>query len=191
HRGAAPPPPSSGAWQNASQLERFRFSTSAFGLAPAPPSVQNSSLDVDPAQGGPGYDERTFDPRGIARYVTRATPGHEDPPQFLDDPVGFWFMVDHLPPLVDKYDRVLQVKVLHTTPAPGSLYNAPLHVAGSLHILDVTTGVDWSVDTLNWFPADYRVVEAALAAPCIGGAPALGSASVAVKAKLEPRSEYD
>jgi hypothetical protein len=92
---------------------------------------------------------------------------------------------------VEKYDRLLQVKVLHTTPAPGSLFNAKPHVAGTPHILDVTASADWSIDTLSWFEPDHRVVLAAEAAPCINGAPALGSASVKVKANLEPRSEYD
>ena len=116
---------------------------------------------------------------------------HEDPPQFLDDPIGFWFMVDHLEPLVEKFDRILQVKVLHTTPAPGSLHSALPHVSGSVHILDVTVSANWKVDTLSWFPADYRMVQAAEAAPCVGGAPALGSASVSVDANLQPRQEYD
>lgn len=186
--GAEPPPP--GSWTDGG-TDRFRFATAAFGLAPAPAPAQNASLDVDPAQGGPGFDERTFDPRGIARFVMRAAPGEEDAPHFLDDPAGFWFSADHLEKLVAKYDRTLQVKVLHTRPAPGALHQAPLHVAGGLHLLDVTQTVDWSIDTLSWFEADHRLVEAALDAPCIGKPPALGSSSVSVTADLQPRSEYD
>ncbi len=189
--GNEPPATSSGTWTDAAAAERFRFTTAAFGLASPPASAQTTSLDVDPAQGGPGYDERSFDPRGIARYLTNATPTHEDPPQFLDDPVGFWFMVDHLEKLVEKYDRILQVKVLHTTPPPGSLHAALPHVPGDVHILDVTVSANWTVDTLAWFQADLRLIQAAQAAPCIGGAPSLGSASVTVSANLEPRQEYD
>lgn len=191
HAGDEPGPTSAGTWKDASKADRLRFQTADFGLVTAPAPVQNTSLDVDPAQGGPGYDERTFDPRGVGRYVTAVQPQEESPPHFLDDHVGFWFMVDHLEPLVEKYDRLLQVKVLHTRPAAGTLYEAPLHIPGSVHILDVTVSVNWAVDTLSWFPADYRLVEAAKAAPCIGGAPALGSASVSVNANLEPSSEYD
>jgi hypothetical protein len=191
HPGEEPGDTASGTWKNAVKQDRFRFRTADFGLAAAPAPVQNTSLDVDPAQGGPGYDERTFDPRGVSRYVTQVQPTHESPPHFLDDHVGFWFMVDHLEPLIEKYDRLLQVKVLHTRPDAGSLHAAPVHVSGSLHILDVTVSATWSVDTLTWYPADFRFSQAALAAPCIGGAPALGSSSVSVKADLKPLSEYD
>ncbi|WP_140635948.1 OmpA family protein [Methylibium rhizosphaerae] len=191
HPGDEPPATSSGTWKDASKQDRFRFHTANFGLAVAPALAQNTSLDVDPAQGGPGYDERTFDPRGLSRYVTQVQPTHEDPPHFLDDHVGFWFMVDHLQPLVEKYDRILQVKVLHTRPDVGSLHASPLHIPGDVHILDVTVSVNWAVDTLAWFPADYRFIEASAAAPCINGAPAVGSSSVSVKADLEPLSEYD
>lgn len=190
HPGQDPSPPAADAWLDATP-EHFRFATAAFGLAAAPAPVQNTSLDQDPAQGGPGYDERSFDPRGLSRYLTRAFPGQQDPPHFLDDHAGFWFMVDHLEKLVEKYDRILQVKVLHTRPAPGALHAAPLHPPGSKHILDVTTSVAWSVDTLAWNEADFRLVEAAVAAPCIGKPPALGASSVSVSADLEPRSEYD
>ncbi len=191
HPGQDPPSTASGTWTDAAHVERFRFTTAAFGLASVPASAQTTSLDVDPAQGGPGYDERIFDPRGVSRYITRATPTHEDPPQFLDDPVGFWFMVDHLEPLVEKYQRILQVKVLHTTPPAGSLHSAAPHVPGAPHVLDVTNSTDWQVDTLSWFPADYRLVQAAEAAPCVAAPPALGSSSVSVNANLEPDQEYD
>lgn len=190
HEGDEPAPPTPGGWHDGTP-ERFRFATAAFGLSAAPAPAQSTSLDQDPAQGGPGYDERSFDPRGLSRYLTRAYPGEEDPPHFLDDHVGFWFMADHLEKLVEKYDRILQVKVLHTRPAPGSLHTAPPHRPGSKHLLDVTTAVRWSVDTLAWNAADLRLVQAAEAAPCIGKPPALGSSSVSVSADLAPRSEYD
>lgn len=193
HPGDEPSPPTTGGWQDASKADRFRFQTAAFGLAATPAPVEDTSLDVDPAQGGPGYDERSFDPRGMSRYVTKAQPTHEDPPHFLDDHIGFWFMVDHLLPLVDKYDRILQVKVLHTRPDAGSMFEAPLHIPGNKHLLDVTIEDQtvWTIDTSTWFDADHRFVEAAAAAPCIGGKPAMGSSSVSVKADLQPLSEYD
>lgn len=188
--GEEPGPTATGSWINASRPERMRFQTAPFGLATAPAPVQSSSLDVDPAQGGPGYDERTFDPRGIGRYVTQVQPQAESAPHFLDDHVGFWFMVDHLEPLVSKYDRLLQVKVLHTRPAAGSLSPTDVHTPGAVHVLDVTLSVAWRVDTLSWFPADYRLVEATRN-NCVGGAPALGSAAVSVLADLQPATEYD
>lgn len=191
--GDDPGPVDSNEWKDASKTEHFTFSTAAFQLAAAPALPKDTSLDVDPAQGGPGYDERGFDPRGIARYLTHATPTHEDPPHFLDDDVGFWFMVDHLQPLVEKYDRDLQVKVLHTRPAAGSLADPALqfHVPGDIHVLDVTESAEWRIDTSSWFVADFELVQATEKAPCIGGTPALGSSQVKVKANLLPNSEYD
>jgi hypothetical protein len=189
--GDEPAPPSSSSWQDASKIDRFTFRTAAFGTAPAPLPAQTNSLETDPAQGGPGYDERVFDPRGLARYITRMTPGHEDAPHFLDDEIGVWFMVNHLEPLVEKYDRILQVKVLRTDPAPGELHAAPPHLPGMKHFLDVTIATAWQEDTLTWFAADHRFVEAAQAAPCIGGAPPMGSSSVRVTADLRPLAEYD
>jgi len=191
NQGDQPPSTGSGTWTDATAAEHFRFATAAYGLAATPAPAESTSLDQDPAQGGPGYDERTFDPRGIARYLTRATPTHEDPPQFLDDPVGFWFSVDHLEPLVEKYDRILQAKVLHTTPSVGSLHAVPAPESGSKHPLDVTKSTTWKVETTSWFAADRRLVEATEAAPCLGQPPALGSSSVSVEADLEPRQEYD
>ena len=190
HPGDEPAPPDPGNWTDGTE-ERFRFETADFGLAPPPAPVQNTSLDADPAQGGPGYDERTFDPRGIARYLTAVTPTQLDAPHFLDDAIGFWFMVDHLEKLVEKYDRIVQVKVLRTRPPAGSLFNAPAHVSGSKHILDVTTAAVWQVTTDAWTQADFRFIQAAATAPCIGQAPSVGSSTVSVTADLVPRSEYD
>jgi hypothetical protein len=58
-------------------------------------------------------------------------------------------------------------------------------------VLDVTQTVTWKVDSASWFEADHRLVQAVEAAPCLGGAPALGSSNVSVTADLKPRSEYD
>jgi hypothetical protein len=188
--GDEPDPPDPADWTDGPE-ERFRFATADFGIQPDPAPVENTSLDVDPAQGGPGYDERTFDPRGIARYLTGVTPTQLDAPHFLDDAIGFWFMVDHLEKLIEKYDRILQVKVLRTRPPAGSLHSAPPHIPGSKHVLDVTTSTAWHVTTDAWFDADFRYIQAAVDAPCIGQAPSVGSSAVSVIADLVPRSEYD
>jgi hypothetical protein len=194
-RPAAPgdeaPPPAADAWIDAPELDRYTFRTAAFGtVAPPAPAAENG-LETDPAQGGPGYDERVFDPRGVARFVTRAAPNHEDPPHFLDDPVGFWFLADHLESLLEKYDRVLQVRVLHTRHAPGALHGAPAPIPGGAHPLDVTIEVSKRIETTTWFDPDLRFSEAVAAAPCVGAPPALGSSSLTVKADLAPGSEYD
>lgn len=190
HPGDEPAPPDPAHWIDASHGQRFTFHTADWGTVAAPTSAQTGSL-TDPAQGGPGFDERVFDARGLARFVTRATPDHEDPPHFLDDHIGFWFSADHLELLVEKFDRVLAVKILHTTPPPGALHDVPAHVPGTRHVLDVTTGTTRKLETLTWYAADHRFVQAAVAAPCVAGAPAIGSSSVSVTADLLPDEEYD
>ena len=188
--GDEPSPPSSGGWL-AGNTDRFTFRTAAFGPGALPLLASTASLASDPAQGGPGYDERTFDPRGLARYIMASTPDHQAPPHFLDDRVGFWFSVDHIPSLVDHYDRVPLVKVLRTDPAPGSLHNVPAPPSGGHHPLDVTIATRFAIEALTWFEADHRFVVAAEAAPCIDGTPPLGSSSVSVDADLKPRADYD
>ena len=188
--GQEPPPPSNSGWLPGA-TDRLSFRTAAFGTAPAPLPAGTASLETDPAQGGPGYDERVFDPRGLARYVTASVPDHEDAPQFLEDRVGFWFSVDHLSSLLERYDRVPLVKVLRTDPPAGSQHGVPAPPHGSRHPLDVTRATLFALEPLTWFPADRRFALAAEEASCIGTAPPLGSSSVSVDADLQPRSEYD
>ncbi|MFE8597721.1 hypothetical protein [Archangium violaceum] len=202
--GDDPPAPSSGGWL-AGGVEEFAFNTAAFGVVNPNnlPSAQTTTLDMDPAQGGPGFDERTFDPRGLARYLTHTYPTHEDPPHFLDDPMGFWFRVNHLRSLVEKYDgRELKVKVHHTRPAPGSLHDYPGHVDGLRHILDVTlddptaanyipNNPKWELTTDAWTVIDAQLEQVIEALPCINANPGSGASKVTVKADLEPNSEYD
>jgi hypothetical protein len=174
--------------------DELRFDTAAYGLATATPSPDPQvTLDSDPAQGGPGFDERSFDPRGLARYVTRAYPGHEDPPHFLDDPLGFWFNVNHLPSLVGKYDgRELHARVYHTRPPAGSVDPADLHVNGAPHKLDKTLGVPkWETTLDAWTWIDARIAQTVADLPCLDVAPGSGASKVAVKGDLEPGSEYD
>jgi hypothetical protein len=177
-------------WENA-PTEAFTFRTAAFGLWTTPAAVETTSLAVDPAQGGPGYDERTFDPRGLSRFLTRMTPDHEDPPHFLDDPIGAWFMVDHIPSLMAQYDRVLRAKVLHTRPPAGTLIDAPTYESGGLHLLDRATSASWFMSELAWFASDARLIEEAKNAPCVNAIPSRGASHLAITANLEPRSEYD
>ncbi len=202
--GDDPPSPSAGGWL-AGGTEEFAFNTAAFGVTDPNtlPSAQTTTLDMDPAQGGPGFDERTFDPRGLARYITHVSPTHEDPPHFLDDPIGFWFRVDHLRSLVSKYDgRELKVKVYHTRPPAGSLNGYTLHVDGSRHILDVTCDDPalpgyvadnplWQVTTDAWTVADAQLQEVLDALPCLNVNPGSGASKVTVIADLAPNSEYD
>ena len=198
------PPAPSATWL-AGSTDEFRFDTAAFGVTnPASlPLAKDITLDMDPAQGGPGFDERTFDPRGVARYLMRAYPMHEDPPHFLDDPIGFWFRVNHLKSLVAKYDsRELKVKVYHTRPAAGSLNTYAGHIDGTRHILDVTlddpssskfdpTTPKWELTTDAWSVNALELSKVYEQLPCIKVNPGSGASKVTVAADLIPSSEYD
>jgi hypothetical protein len=191
-------------WQTGG-VEEYAFETAAFGQSdPALlPSAQTTTLDMDPAQGGPGFDERSFDPRGLARYLTNRYPTHEDPPHFLDDPMGFWFRVDHLASLVSKYDgRELKVKVYHTRPKAGALKGYTYHIDGTRHVLDVTLddpalpgyladNPKWQMTTDAWTEIDAQISLSIAALPCIGANPGSGASKVTVLADLQPSSEYD
>lgn len=198
------PPAPSATW-SAGGTEEFRFDTAPFGVTnPASlPSAQTTTLDMDPAQGGPGFDERTFDPRGVARYITHTYPTHEDPPHFLDDQIGFWFRVNHLKSLVAKYDnRELKVKVYHTRPPAGSLHTYTGHIDGTRHILDVTLDdpsspkfdpntPKWELTTDAWSENALELSQVYEELPCIKVNPGSGGSKVTVAADLIPSSEYD
>jgi hypothetical protein len=187
--GDAPPPPAATGWLEGG-VDRFTFRTAAVGTS-HPLPVLAATLDTDPSQGGPSFDEQVFDPRGLARYVMASTPGPTAAPHFLDDRVGFWFSVDHIASLVDHYDRVPLVKVLRTRPSAGSLHSVPAPPPGGSHPLDVTVATHFALETLTWYQADHRFVVAAADAPCIGQSPPLGSSSVSVDANLLPKQDYD
>jgi hypothetical protein len=194
--GADPPATPSG-WSG-DQVDEFRFDTAAFGVTnPATlPGASNTTLDMDPAQGGPGYDERSFDPRGLSRFIAHTYPTHEDPPHFLDDAVGFWFTANHLQSLVAKYDgRELKCKVYHTRPRAGSLHGVAEHVSGKRHALDRTFdepgAPGYLPDNPKWALTTAAIAAALEALPCIDVAPGSGGSQVTVKADLEPNSEYD
>jgi hypothetical protein len=181
-----------GAWQNGAS-EQFVFRTAEFGLTP--PTPANAPVDAtflsDPTRGGPGFDERTFDPRGVARFLAATTPEADGAPHFLDDELGYWFAADHMEPLVNKYDRTLKVRVLHTRPAPGALHGVGPTPPAGVHTLDVSLGSGFTLTSDVWSDADQRVRDAAAAAPCLSRPPALGSSKLTVTAQLAPATEYD
>ncbi|WOF44566.1 hypothetical protein KNJ79_06495 [Sphingopyxis indica] len=187
--GDAPPSPASRPWEPG-DTDRFAFRTAAVGVSQPQPAA-TASIETDPAQAGPGYDERVFDARGLARYIMAATPDHTGAPHFLDDRVGFWFSVDHIESLLDHYDRLPLVRVLRTDPGPAALHNVPSPPAGGQHPLDTVIATHFALETLTWFEADHRFVVAAEEAPCIGGTPPLGSSSISVEADLKPHADYD
>lgn len=202
--GEDPPLAASGVWSS-EFVDEFRFDTAAYGQTDPNllPSSQSTTLDMDPAQGGPGFDERIFDPRGVARFITHAYPSHEDAPHFLDDVLGFWFRANHLKSLVAKYDgRELQCKVYHTRPAAASMHGYTFHQIGSRHALDVTRDDPananyvpnnplWQLTTDAWSAVDVDIAKALDALPCIDLTPGSGGAKVTVLADLIPDSEYD
>jgi len=187
--GQDPPPPDPSGWLTGG-IDRFTFRTARVGTS-NPLPVLTASFDTEPSLAGPSFDERVFDPRGLARYIMASTPDQAAAPHFLDDRVGFWFSVDHIASLVDRYDRVPLVKVLRTRPPPGSHHNVPAPPSGGPHPFDVTVATHFALETLTWYEADFRFVTAAAEAPCIGQTPPLGSSSVSVDANLLPQQEYD
>ena len=67
-----------------------------------------------------GLNEHVFDPRDVARYVTRVEPEDGRSAQFLDDPVWVHFSAGHVEHLVAQYGRTVDLRVSRTDPAPQS-----------------------------------------------------------------------
>jgi hypothetical protein len=182
------PPTISKTWKPGA-LEKFTFHTAAWG-----PVADGSGggLGTDPADGGAALDERTFDARGLVRYVTYSQPA-DGPTElfFAGDPIKWGFMVDHIPGLLAKFGADLKVRVLRTDPPPGTLKGVPEHQPGTPHKLDVATGLSFSPDTATYFAADGRIALAISGSSCVGAPPRLGSSTASVTAALEPGADYD
>ncbi len=130
------------------------------------------------------FDETTFDPRGVARYLLGFDPDGSGPPHFLDDPIRVHFSVDHLEALLALYGRRLVLKIRRTDPPAGSL-----------------EGVDRPPDlpyTIVWQPlmedllaaSDRRMLKAARLSTCLRE-PRLGGTTAEITVDLEPNAEYD
>ncbi len=168
---STPGSPDPDAWQ-AGGSDVYRFRTAALA-APAtpPPPVELIAED-------------TFDPRGLARYVTGARP--DGPmPHLLDDPVRITLSVDYLATLLDGYGFDARVDVRPTDVDPGT-------VPPGAHPPDKVTGLKllaWVADHVLR-PAESRVVDVLTTSPCAPPT-SLGGTAVEVLADLEPATAYD
>jgi hypothetical protein len=168
-----PPSVSSGTWTDGpQQVYRFRTAEAVGGLGASPPPPEL-------------LDERTFDPRGLLRFLIGFEPdGADAAPHFLDDPVRVHFAVDHLEQLAEAYGRDLVLKLRRTDPPPGSL-------AGGTAPPDVPYLLTWGHLADVFVSAAERRVRAELrAAPC-AAEPATGGTTGELLADLEPAAAYD
>lgn len=185
------PPALAATWLEGA-TERFTFRTADWGTtAPA----TGDGLGANPADGGPGYDERIFDARGLARFLVHSQPGDViGAPFFVGDPVVFRFMVDHIVELLSKYAAAsLKVRVLRTDPPLATLDGVPPHQPGTPHVLDVATGTTETVDPTPTFPAETRVSDAVTTppSPCMPAPPRFGGSTITVTANLDRAASYD
>src|SRR6185503_4118181 len=129
-------------------------------------------------------DQHRFDPRALVRYLRGFDPSAEDPSQFRGDPLLAWFEIEWVVGLLDRYGHDLELVVQRTDPPP----TPPTGVGP----------VIFPVMSVNWASlpyelrnlADRRMIDAAIAAPCLDDAPHEG-ATAQVTAELEPRARYD
>jgi hypothetical protein len=184
------PPRLSTTWQGGT-TERFTFRTAAWGATPAQTGAADG-LGANPADGGAGFDERTFDAHGLARFISYSQPADATgSPFFVGDPLLYRFMVDHIVGLLAKYGATLKVRVLRTDPPLGTLHGVPEHVPGTPHVLDVAQSATETGDSTPSFPAEARIADAATASPCMGTPPRIGGSTLTVTANLDPGASYD
>ena len=167
----SPGTPDGSKWKNGTPTS-YTFSTASLASLPAPPPA----VDL--------IAESTFDPRALARYVTGAQPAGPLP-HLLDDPIRVLFSVDYVAALLDRYAHDARVEVRPTDVPTAS-------VPDGKHPLDIVTGVKvkaWKKDR-TLMPVEERVVDSAVAVPCVPDT-GLGGTAVEVLAPLEPDRAYD
>ncbi|HEY7376037.1 MAG TPA: hypothetical protein VIF57_28005 [Polyangia bacterium] len=184
-----PAPTSVGGTWSGGTTERFTFRTADWGAVAA---ATGAGLGDSPADGGAAFDERTFDARGLARFISYSQPTDATgSPFFVGDPLLFRFMVDHIVGLLAKYGATLKARVLRTDPPLGTLNGVPEHVPGTPHILDVAQTATETGDPTPSFPAEGRIADAATSSPCMGAPPRIGGSTLTVAANLDPAASYD
>lgn len=169
---ATPGTPDPGGWKTGG-TDVYRFRTAGLAGLPTPPPP----VDL--------IGETTFDPRGLARYVTGAQPS-SPLPHLLDDPIRVTLSVDYLATLLDGYGFDARVEVRPTDVDPGT-------VPAGAHPPDVVKGIQvkaWTADKVLR-PVESRVVDvSAVSSPCVPPT-SLGGTAVEVLADLEPSKAYD
>ena len=128
--------------------------------------------------------QQRFDPRALVRYVRGFEPAVEDPSHFRNDPLLAWFEVEWVEDLLDRYGFDLELVVQRTDPPPTPPSGVGPIVFPVLTVL--WTSLPYELRNL----ADRRMIDAAVAAPCLDDAPHEG-ATAQITAELEPRARYD
>jgi hypothetical protein len=110
-------------------------------------------------------------------------PSLEDPPAFRDDPVRVHFMVDHLPAMLDRYDREFTMEVRRTdvprlpVPQGGGSIDVPFEVKFERKLTDAV---------------DLILSEAIFEAPCLDGVePPLGGMEGEITFDMAPNAGYE
>lgn len=153
------------------QSQSFFFQTAAAGVLP------DDKVPAFEAQ-------QRFDPRALSRYVRGFDPVAEVPSHLRDDPLLVWFEVEWIEDLLDRYGHDLKLVVQRTDPPP----TPP---SGAVPVLLPPFTVNWKglpFELRNL--ADRRMIEHAMAAPCLENAPREG-ATAEIKVDLVPRARYD
>ncbi len=151
--------------------QTFRFRTAADGeIAPA------ALMDF--------ATQSVFDPGALVRYLLGFDPDVAGPHHFLEDPLMVHFEVEWIQTLLARYGYSLELSVRRTDPDPQPPDSEPLELI--------------QLPEPGWFPlpphmrdrADWRLGEALVEAPCLGG-PVPEGATASLNPNLEPRAEYD
>ncbi|MCQ0968894.1 hypothetical protein MLD63_00390 (plasmid) [Paracoccus sp. TK19116] len=167
--GSSPPV---SAWK-AGPRQNFRFRVAAEDL------VGGETQD--------GLNEYKFDPRDIARYLSRTEPADGRDVVFTDDPLWVHFDTGHVEALADRYGRKLDLWVRRTDPPP-----QPNQAAMDLIVFPQLLEMFWlKAPASTQSVAEQRINDAILAAPCLPDGPAVGGASLGARFKLEPNAMYD
>lgn len=167
-----PQVPPAGDWQPGT-MQSFRFRTAAENTA------------IPPRQDGP--NEHLFDPRDLDRYLAASAPETGAIAHFTEDPVVFHFAQDHVANLVDRYNREFEIEVRRTDPEPKS--GGTLLTAAAIPLTG-TVGT-FSIPREFMTPAEQRITEAVLDAPCIDSERPVGGTTLAGVYPLEPDVFYD
>lgn len=171
----------------------YYFRTAEAKPLPEPPIIPGAPKQhflAAPIQGGMGYSQETFDPRGLQRYVLGIDPNPKAPPHFRHDPLSIHFAVDYVEQLAGRYGYVLLREVRRTRATAGELH--PKKNPSPLNKL-LDKPIKGPLPSYLMPAADKWIRNAIDASPCLGKdtKPALGGHTEQHFVDLIPGGEYD
>lgn len=167
--GSSPPVP---AWKSGG-TQSFRF--------------RAASEDLAGGETQDGLNEYKFDPRDLARYLSRTEPADGRDVVFTDDPLWVHFDSGHVEALADRYGRRLDLWVRRTDPPPQPNPAAMELAVTPLLIEMIRAKGPRHSQTI----AEQRINDAIAEAPCLPDGPAVGGGSLGARFRLEPNAMYD